>query len=183
MIWCKDWILQTTSCYALWSLGYNSSFHDKAFNIDKSVNTRHTRQEYKSNTKSRTKCPLSEDDLSSIWLIAMMRGDRVILTVTGESGREERHELPHPPPSTQHTLLIPGPGHEQAEDNYLDHQHADSDHLGLRGSRVQRAIMGPNNSDLTNSLVEAFFIPDRLLFLLTDRYENERPNQCPHEEH
>ena len=41
MIWCKDWILQTTSCYALWSLGYNSSFHDTAFNIDTSVNTTH----------------------------------------------------------------------------------------------------------------------------------------------
>ena len=48
MIWCKDWILQTTSCYAIWSLDYNSSFHDTAFNIDTSVNTRHTRQEYKS---------------------------------------------------------------------------------------------------------------------------------------
>ena len=72
---------------------------------------------------------------------------------------------------THHTLLIPGPGHEQAEDNYLDHQHADSDHLGLRGSRVQRAIMGPDNSDLTNSLVEAFFV---FVFLLSDQYENER---------
>lgn len=71
-------------------------------------------------------------------------------------GREVRRDTWY---HTHHTLLIPGPGHEQAQDNYLDHQHADSDHFGLRGNSVQRAIMGPNNSDLTNSFVEAFFSP------------------------
>ena len=89
---------------------------------------------------------------------AMMWGDRVILTVTGdlrsmEQGRGVRGDTSH----THHTpRALSGAEHEQTQDNYLHHQHADSDHSGWdqhRGSRVQWAITGPNNSGLTNSYV------------------------------